>query len=92
MKINTLAPTGRGFVRIMKEIRWFTHAITAVCLLYLGASLLPGDLIGFNVIGTIGLIVILTVLNLLITVPLTVWINALGRPALAPVRRSKSYR
>lgn len=86
MKINTLAPTGRGLSKIMKEIRWFTHAITAVPLLYLVASLLPGDKIGFNVIGTFGMIVILVVLNLVITVPLTLWIRKISKPVLAPVR------
>lgn len=93
MKINTLAPTGRGLSKIMKEIRWFTHAITAVMVLYLGASLVPGDKIGFNVIGTLGLLVFVIVGNLVITVPLTLWIRMIGKPVLAPVRsRVKAHR
>lgn len=86
MKINTLAPRGRGLSKVMKEIRWFAHFITAVPLLYLVASLLPGDKIGFNVIGTLGLIVILVVANLVITGPLTIWIRKINKPVLAPVR------
>lgn len=89
MKINTLRPEGRGLSKIMKEIRWFTHFVTAVCLVYLVASLLPGDRIGFNVIGTIGLIVMIVAANAVITVPLTVWIRKIGKPVLAPVRAGR---
>lgn len=70
----------------MEEIRWFTHFVTAIMALYLVASLLPGDLIGFNVIGTIGLVIFVIAGNLVITVPLTMWIKRIGRPVLAPVR------
>jgi hypothetical protein len=90
-RVNTLAPTGRGLSKVMKEIRWFTHFVVAVCLVIPVAGLVPGDAVNLNVIGSLGLIVMLIAADLVITVPLTVWIKRLGKPVLAPVGRGSRW-
>lgn len=91
MKINTLAPEGRGLSKIMKEIRWFTHFVVAVMLVIPVAGLVPGDAVNLNVIGSLGLIVMLVVADLVITIPLSLWIKKLNRPVLAPVARGSRW-
>ena len=91
MKINSLAPTGRGLVKIMQEIRWFTHFLVAVMLVIPVAGLVPGDAVNLNVIGSLALIVMLVVADLVITVPITLWIKKLNRPVLAPVGRGTRW-
>lgn len=63
----------RGIDKVMKEIIYGTNALTVLCLIYLGASLVPGDKIGFNVVGTIGMVIMILIFNCIITVPLTMW-------------------
>jgi hypothetical protein len=59
--------------------------VMALPALYLVASLVPGDRIGFNVVGTIGLLVIVGVIDAVISLPLLFLIHRLERPVLDPV-------
>lgn len=79
MKINSSRPEGRGLAKIMQEVRWFTHFVVAVLLVIPVAGLVPGDKVNLNVIGSIGLIVMLVVLDLVITVPLTLGLRRLAK-------------
>jgi hypothetical protein len=85
VKINKSGkPT--GLAGIMCEIRWFTHFLAAVMLVIPVAGLVPGDRVNLNVIGSLVLIAALVILDLVITIPLTLWINKLIGHGLAPVR------
>ena len=75
-----------GLDKIMKEIVWFTHFLIGVLLVIPVAGLVPGDRVNLNVIGSLGLIVLLVALDAVITVPCTLWRRKINRPVLAPVR------
>jgi hypothetical protein len=76
----------RKLSKIMTEVRWFTHALVAALLFIPVAGLVPGDSVNLNVIGSLGLIAILVAADLAITVPLSLWLRRLNRPAFVPVR------
>lgn len=57
----------------------------AVPVLYLVASLVPGDRIGFNVVGTIGLLVIVGLIDAAVSLPLLFAAKRLEKDALTPV-------
>lgn len=80
MKINR-AMMARG-IRKAVEIVQYAFALPA---LYLVASLLPGDRIGFNVVGTIGMLVILAVIDAAVSLPALFAANRLEKDVLEPV-------
>lgn len=85
MKISSNA---RKLDKTMKEIIWWTHALTALPLIYFTAGLVPGDRVNLNVIGSVFMIAVFVALDLMITVPCSAWRRRIRRPVLAPVRRS----
>lgn len=76
--------------KVMKEIVWWTHAVVGLALVIPVAGLVPGDAVNLNVIGSIGLIVMLVALDLVITVPCYVWRRKIanGPTGLKPVTRT----
>lgn len=71
----------RGIREAVKNFQY----LVAVPVLYLVASLLPGDRIGFNVVGTIGLLVIVGIVDAVVSLPLLYLAKRLESPAVKPV-------
>lgn len=71
----------RGVRETVKTLQY----LFAVPLIYLVASLVPGDRIGFNVVGTIGLLIIVGLIDAAVSVPALLLAKKLERDALEPV-------
>jgi hypothetical protein len=80
MKINR-SKLAHGVRETVKTLQY----LFAVPALYLVASLVPGDRIGFNVVGTIGLLVIVGLIDAAVSVPLLIAAKRLEKDVLAPV-------
>jgi hypothetical protein len=80
MKINR-----RKLAHVVRKAVEIVQYAFALPVLYLVASLLPGDRIGFNVVGTIGMLVILAVIDAAVSVPLLIAAKRLEKDVLAPV-------
>ncbi len=80
MKINR-SKLAHGVRETVKTLQYFF----AVPVIYLVASLVPGDRIGFNVVGTIGLLVIVGLIDAAVSVPLLIAAKRLEKDVLAPV-------
>jgi hypothetical protein len=93
VKINTNPGTTR-LDKIMKEIIWWTIALSSVPLILLGAALVPGDKIDVNTVGAVTLIVLTLALDAVIILPCLRWrrkINGPAAPVLAPVDRADRW-
>jgi hypothetical protein len=76
--------------KTLKEVVWWTHALVALPLIYLGAGLVPGDRVNLNVIGSLIIMAVFVALDLAITVPCSAWRRKIRNgPVLAPVHRSE---
>lgn len=69
---------------VRETVKTFQY-VFAIPVIYLVASLVPGDAIGFNVVGTIGLLVIVGLIDAAVSVPLLFAAKRLEKDALEPV-------